>query len=185
MKDWVPLLQVLPGILWPIAILFLAAVIFRKPILGILNEIKRRISEGSGFEAGPSGVKLSQIQQLTVPQILSDKSQSKEDNSSPTQPPRKLYLVHTSRRDEQTTAKGEPYYQLRIYLDGDSEEDLTKVKKVVYHLHPTFPIPIQTRIDKRTNFEVRTKAWGEFNLWAEVFLEGENEPIILERYLNL
>lgn len=146
-----------------------------------------RIAEGSGFEAGPSGVKLSQIQRAATV-VAVGPATNKEDEgggSIAEQRPGRLYLVHTSRRDRQSSASGDPYYQLRIYLDGDSDEDLDLVQKVAYHLHPTFPEPTQVRTERQTKFEVRTKAWGEFNLWAEVFLRGQDKPLLLERYLNL
>ncbi|MES2154351.1 MAG: pYEATS domain-containing protein [bacterium] len=94
-----------------------------------------------------------------------------------------LYLVHavgaaTKDRD------GQQRRDITVALDADVDELLSRVDRVVYHLHPTFPDPDREVRDRRTNFQLKTRAWGQFNLTADVYVKGLDEPVHLMRYLN-
>lgn len=60
-------------------------------------------------------------------------------------------------------------YKVWIFLDGD---DLPFVESVRYHLHPTFPNPVQLveRTMKNYRCVLPTFIWGMFNVKAEIFL---------------
>jgi|AMFO01.1.fsa_nt_gi Transcription initiation factor IIF, auxiliary subunit len=62
---------------------------------------------------------------------------------------------------------------------------LNDIEKVTYHLHPTFPNNIRDISNKNNNFLFKFKAWGSFQLKAEVYFKGYKKPLILFRYINL
>jgi hypothetical protein len=57
----------------------------------------------------------------------------------------------------------------RIYLSGSA---LADVKKVTYHLHESFPNPIQISTDPSNDFEIWIMAWGSFVLRAEIEMKS-------------
>ena len=85
---------------------------------------------------------------------------------------------------------------LRIYRDGIerkpihvivnlvNEQILDEIEKVVYHLHPSFPNPDRETDDRKNFFPLKTGAWGEFNLSADIHIKGYKKPFTLYRYLN-
>jgi hypothetical protein len=199
MEKVIPLLQ---SLVWPVSIL---AVIFwgRRHVVGLLEAIRTRIEAGDTLEAGTSGLKLtasggvvrdSGPQQaidathlaggsappVTNPVEEQKKSQSQDDQAeSPG-----YYVVHKARRDRSLDRGDYEYYRLRIFLETDPGVDLARVKKVVYHLAEGFRKPTRTITDPDTQFELRTWAWGQFNLSADVYLMDRPKPLKLERYLN-
>jgi transcription initiation factor IIF auxiliary subunit len=98
--------------------------------------------------------------------------------------PHDIYIVHTARHDPALDACGQEYYRLRIFMDADESERLDDVAEVTYRLHPTFRDPIRKVTDRRSNFELRTAAWGEFNMTAEIRFKG-GDKLVVERYINL
>jgi transcription initiation factor IIF auxiliary subunit len=73
---------------------------------------------------------------------------------------------------------------MQVIVDADSPEILNQIERVVYHLHPTFDNPDGAVIDRHNNFELTTRAWGEFNLLTDVYFLYYEEPLTLSRYLN-
>lgn len=62
------------------------------------------------------------------------------------------------------------WWQWSIWLDGPAEE-LDQVERVEYILHSTFREPVQTVTDRATNFRLNAGGWGEFMIYAHVYLE--------------
>ncbi|MBS1811640.1 MAG: hypothetical protein JST84_25995 [Acidobacteria bacterium] len=69
-------------------------------------------------------------------------------------------------------------------MDADAPRLLDEVEKVIYHLHPTFRNPNRESVDRQSNFEIQTAAWGEFNMTADIYFKGKSKPLIVERYIN-
>ncbi|MFJ9448456.1 pYEATS domain-containing protein [Kitasatospora sp. NPDC101235] len=99
--------------------------------------------------------------------------------------PTTLHLAHTARSDGSQTPSGRNYFRINVYLTSFEAAELDRVTKVVYHLHPTFPDPDRAVTDRSSNFALVVRAWGEFNLTADVYLAGRRAPIRLERFLNI
>jgi hypothetical protein len=59
------------------------------------------------------------------------------------------------------------YWHWRVWLEGPPEE-LSNVKLVRYQLHPSFPQPLVTVTDQKTNFAFAATGWGEFQIFATV-----------------
>lgn len=75
-----------------------------------------------------------------------------------------------------------PLYKVWIYLDGPS---LPFVNKVTYHLHPTFPKPVQTiaRTPSNPNCKFSIWTWGIFTIRAVI--EDKQRGIVeVEHYLT-
>ncbi|MFZ0890277.1 MAG: pYEATS domain-containing protein [Candidatus Binataceae bacterium] len=198
MKDWIPLFQTaLEALTWP---LIIAAVAFRyrRAVGRLLDAIRLRVEAGDPFEAGTSGVKLGEGHRIVAKELVGtaavDESvvQSEQypegtakDASTNLQSNRsRLYLIHTARRARDLDQGEYQYYRLRISLEGEDDSDLDAVRRVAYHLHPTFRDPTREITNRETNFQLQTAAWGQFNLTAEVYLKAAVQPLRLERYIN-
>lgn len=168
----------------------------RKPVSRVLKAVEDRIAAGAEFEAGSTGFrvgaapKLADVTSVTartetgIPTSGGVTDLTAQTESQFVPEPRRIYLVHTARRDRTLDRGGLEYYRLRIYLDADDPSTLDEVSGVTYYLHPTFPNPIRFAEDRDLSFELRTVCWGEFNAAATVqFKDGHQEK--LERYLNL
>lgn len=85
-------------------------------------------------------------------------------------------IIYYFQRDERYL------YKIFIYLIG---QDLPFVKRVTYHLHPTFPNPESTivRSDTNRNCKLVTWAWGKFELNA-VVEDRKGNKYELSRYLQ-
>ncbi|MCX5383496.1 pYEATS domain-containing protein [Streptomyces sp. NBC_00083] len=189
MKDWIPLLQ---DLVWPIALLTLAFT-FRHGLRRLITTVNSRVERGDSFEAGASGIRLGpsspQIPTGAEPQpgaqpVLEVPPPLAALTGAPTEAAPRVHLVHTAHRDNSVDRDGYRYFRVRIALEGDTDSDLDRVTKVIYHLHPTFRDPDRTVTDRSTGFEMTTAAWGTFSLTADVYVNDRTEPIRLERYLN-
>jgi hypothetical protein len=188
MKEWIPLIQTL---VWPVFITIF--IIFaRVQVVAILKSIVTRIEQGDPFQAGPSGIsfglsepKLTRIDEINEksPLTIEEHSETHQISKSPTIYNSVFYLIHSVSAPRIDT-DGIERRAIQVILDADSETLLDNVKKVVYHLHPTFPNPDREITDRKRRFELKTRAWGEFNLSADVYLYGYEEPLKLNRYLS-
>jgi hypothetical protein len=78
---------------------------------------------------------------------------------------------------------GHDRWEWSVWLDGKPAE-LAQVEKVVYTLHPTFPLPVIEVKDRRTGFRLDSGGWGEFEIYAESHLKnGKTKK--LKHYLHL
>ena len=73
---------------------------------------------------------------------------------------------------------------IQVIVDSFNEQLLDDIERVVYHLHPSFPNPDRETTDRKRRFELKTGAWGEFNLSADIFFRGYEKPLVITRYLN-
>lgn len=204
MSDWVPLLQ---SLIWPI---FVAALLVygRNQVKDIMNQIAARIKAGASLQVGTGGFVLGQSENKltrlddtenlslgaeTDPSIHPQKSPSRKkesesdhfghDNDDPTQYAKVAYLVHAASAP-QVDSDGIERRAIRVIVDADSPEILNKIECVVYHLHPTFHNPNREVSNRHSNFELATRAWGEFNLYADVYFRNYRTPLTLFRYVN-
>lgn len=194
MKDWIPLLQ---SLIWPI---FITILIFKykNRFDEILESIKKRIDSGSSVDVGPGGITIGSAPQLPddpEPEEMIDDGETQEVTPELIEKEKiyeeelsknsieKLQLIHTTRFLR--VKNNRDYYRIIVSLDPYNTEALSKVDRVVYFLHKTFRNPVREIKDKTSNFELRTAAWGEFTIRAEVYLKGQSEPIRLSRYLDI
>jgi len=203
MSEWIPFLQ---SLIWPV---FLAVFLFlaRAQVAAILTSIKVRIERGDSLHVGPGGISVGRsdrkLTRLREEKKTADKAVTilgstvaksfelggerealgETVTDSPIQYKNIVYIVH-SVTGPRVDVDGVERRGIRVILDGDSDDTLDKVERVVYHLHPTFPNADREVADRKNRFELRTRAWGEFNLSADVYFIGYREPLTLYRYLN-
>lgn len=194
MKDWIPLLQ---SLIWPI---FITILIFKykNRFDEILESIKKRIDSGSAVDVGPGGITIGSAPQLPdnpEPEEMIDDDETQEITPELIEKEKiyeeelsensieKLQLIHTTRFLRVKNNRN--YYRIIVSLDPYNTEALSKVDKVVYFLHKTFRNPVREVKDRASNFELKTAAWGEFTIRAEVYLKEQSEPIRLSRYLDI
>ncbi len=175
MAEWIPLLQTL---VWPLFVLGLL-LWFRNHASALLGAVAERVRSGAPVDVGPGGLKLGAVQTPAPAAAVAAVDTRTVDSL-----PHTIYMTHQSYRDATLDQGSYAYFRLRISLDADEPGMLDDVERVMYHLHPTFKDPDRTATDRRTNFEIQTAAWGEFNMTAEVFFRGGRSKLVIERYIN-
>src|SRR3954469_14987285 len=68
---------------------------------------------------------------------------------------------------------GDDRWDWTVFLQA-SAQNLSKVKCVVYTLHPTFPNPVRRVCDRGQGaraFALNSNGWGEFTIHAKVMLK--------------
>lgn len=95
------------------------------------------------------------------------------------------YIVHKAWK-----VKGEDdYYNIRFSIDIDiadekeAEEAMSRIEKVVYHLHESFDRPVVEMTNSDENFEMKITVWGQFPIWAELHMKDGQKKVVI-RYLN-
>jgi hypothetical protein len=88
----------------------------------------------------------------------------------------KLRLVNDS------AAKANDWWSWSVWVEGPDEE-LDRIEKVVYTLHPTFPNPVRTTTDRASKYRLSSEGWGEFSVSAQVFL-ADGAVIKLRRWIQ-
>lgn len=194
MKDWIPLLQTL---VWP-AFLGMLVVAYRNSFKQILLAIKKRIDDGSEFNLGPGGLGLGAAPKLpdepdeediiddgskedSHPELLAREQAIEEEEKLA--PEKSLQLVH--RTSFLKVKNNRNYYRIIVSLDCRDPEAMAKVERVVYYLHRTFVNPVREVTDPANNFSLRTAAWGEFTIRADVYMQERKEPLRLSRYISI
>ena len=171
--------SVIQAAAWPLT-LGLVLLWNRRAFGRFLEAIVGRIEGGAPLRAG--GIEIGQVQKL--PAVRSLKPEGALEPRSVDVIPHNVYLIHGARRDRTLDRSGYEYYRVRVIVDADSPARLDNVAAVTYHLHPTFKEPVRRVLDRSSSFEMKTAAWGEFNMSAEIeFVNGEK--ITIERYINL
>ena len=79
--------------------------------------------------------------------------------------------------------KGAREWKWSVWLGG-TQAELASVERVVYHLHPTFPDPIRTVTDRKTQFRLDETGLGEFEIVAHVTVK-RGAPVMLKAWLKL
>ena len=63
-----------------------------------------------------------------------------------------------------------PYYDWTIFVQA-TDEELDAIEFVTYFLHPTFPNPVHNSSDRWSNFALRARGWGTFEVGALIHLK--------------
>lgn len=209
MSNWIPFLQ---SLVWPV-FLVVCLVCTRTEVKSILTCIKSRIERGDPLKIGTSGISLGESQRRIPLDALPTQSKdqkttnveeatdsNKKDvyfladdetkaidtakpSDSPTQYKDTIYLSHKV-TEWSVDSDGVPRCDIRVILVANRDDVLNKVERVVYHLHPTFPNPDREIRDREHNFELQTRAWGQFTISADIYFAGYKNPLTLHRYLN-
>jgi hypothetical protein len=194
--DWVPLLQTLS---W-VGLIGLVLGLNRRRLGNLLDEVIKRVREGSSFQAGPvslgeaprdiksgrvefataegaAGVTVSPSAEAFFDDIAAHMDGVDADRQD-------VYLVHSATRLDDQTDDGKYWYTVRIWVEADSEDLLDDCRRVTYRMHPTFQDPIIATQRRNREFELWLRVWGEFSVFAYLEFE-EGPPALLSRYLDL
>lgn len=168
MEDIVKIIDI---VIWPI-ILILIYILNHNTIQDVLSSIKERIKHNAPIDI--KGVKIGSIP-MHLPNFDSDTKITHDF----------FALIHSSWRYKKKDKEfGKKMYGIQVIINAQPDV-LDQVQYVKYHLHHSYPNKIITRQDRHRYFELKELAWGEFHLKAEVKLKGEEELIVLKRYINL
>lgn len=69
---------------------------------------------------------------------------------------------------------GTPMYKWSVWIHADIEV-ISNIERVIYHLHETFPNPIQSIRNKGNNFMLTRLGWGTFTLRITVVFIDNSE----------
>lgn len=96
-----------------------------------------------------------------------------------------LAIIHSSwRYPKKDKEYRRPMYAFHVVVQA-TDEVLDRIESVRYSLHPSYPNPIQVVTDRKSRFKLKELAWGESSVRAEVKIKGQDQPIKLNRYINL
>jgi len=83
-------------------------------------------------------------------------------------------------------ASEEHTHRWTLYVRGPNDEDLSiAIKKVVFHLHPSFPQPVRELT--QPPFEVTEKGWGEFEATIRIVWQDNSQEraTVLTHFIKL
>lgn len=89
----------------------------------------------------------------------------------------KIWADHFSKR-----MWNSDWYQWELWINGESDV-ISRIQRVRYNLHPTFPPGYMDSSDKRSKFRIQKQGWGSFYTKIQVFFEGgffEEFPYFLD-----
>jgi transcription initiation factor IIF auxiliary subunit len=94
----------------------------------------------------------------------------------------RIVVRNTSQR--LVTHSAEQQFQWSVLIETEPAQFRKEIKKVIYHLHPTFPNKDVVRTNESEGFMLTAQGWGEFIITVELVLY-DNRRLIVEHYLSL
>ena len=93
-----------------------------------------------------------------------------------------LFLVHTWRPS--MTPGQVADIVMWLHQHGESPLSKGEIERVEYQLGPKFFKTPQVKTNSGDQYRIEVSAYGPMLCLARVFLRGQTEPILLERYVN-
>jgi transcription initiation factor IIF auxiliary subunit len=94
----------------------------------------------------------------------------------------KIIVRNTSQK--LITHTGEQQFQWSVLIETEPAQLRKEIKKVIYHLHPTFPNKDIVKTNESEGFMLKAQGWGEFIITLELVLY-DNRRLVVEHYLSL
>ena len=94
----------------------------------------------------------------------------------------KIIIRNTSQK--LITHSGGQQFQWSVLIETEPAQFRKEIKKVVYHLHPTFPNRDIIKTNESEGFMLKAQGWGEFIIIIELVLY-DNRRLVVEHYLSL
>lgn len=94
-----------------------------------------------------------------------------------------IFLIHSA--NPSNVAGQVADIVISLYQHGNGPLDRGEVEKVEYSLGPKFHRGLIVKTDSSDNYSYRVSAYGPMLCVARVFVQGIDQPIVLERYINL
>jgi len=184
MQDWIPLFQ---SLVWPV-ILILILLVARKQVSSILSAIARRVGSGDAVKAGPFALGKSIPQDAYSPKSPQGTSSEPQDSSempARIERVRELRLVHEIGQWG-VDRDGYERRDVVVWLEPYPEAVAETIDRVVYYLPESWPkhLRVQSKDNPKDGFRLKTRAYGEVTVGAEVHFKNGRPPIIINRYCN-
>jgi hypothetical protein len=93
-----------------------------------------------------------------------------------------VFLVHTWRPSRFENQVADVTIRLHQHRDGPLSRG--EVRAVEYTLGPNFSDHSRVSTNPRDGFAIEESMWGPMLCLAKVYLTGDREPLVLERYIN-
>ncbi|WP_369335580.1 pYEATS domain-containing protein [Streptomyces sp. SID12501] len=170
--------DLLTGLAWPLA-LMVAAITFWPHIQVLAFEVVTRVKGGASVRVGPLSLSSLPEQADHIPSPGAGESVSLES----------IALLHTSFIRSDKTREfndGRTYYQIEIIVIAPSEV-WRRVISVKYELDGKWPSGrrVQTVTDSFSRFKLKELAYGTTIVRAQVELRGQDQPLLLNRFIDL
>ena len=93
-----------------------------------------------------------------------------------------LFLVHSWR----PSITSDQVADIVIWIQQHGKGPLSKgdIERVVYELGPKFFKKPKVKTNENDSFKLEVSAYGPMLCIAQVYIKGENNPLLLERYIN-
>ncbi|MDQ4101501.1 MAG: hypothetical protein M3115_04875 [Thermoproteota archaeon] len=95
----------------------------------------------------------------------------------------KIMVRNTSQRLI-THSSEQQQFQWSVFIETEPAQFRKEIKKVIYHLHPTFPNKDVMKTNESEGFLLTAQGWGEFIITLELVLY-DNRRLVIEHYLSL
>ncbi|HEX2107552.1 MAG TPA: pYEATS domain-containing protein [Nitrososphaera sp.] len=95
----------------------------------------------------------------------------------------KIMVRNTSQRLI-THSSEQQQFQWSVFIETEPAQFRKEIKKVIYHLHPTFPNKDVMKTNESEGFVLTAHGWGEFIITIELVLY-DNRRLSIEHYLSL
>jgi hypothetical protein len=156
---------------WP-ALFLVFAVAYHRPLHRLLLAALARVERGDAVTIG--FVQLGHgVGELQIP----ERGEFLTDDH--------LALIHRSWRVPKRDLEfGCAMYQIHLIVFG-TPEALARIQYVVYRLKESYPRPVQVGGPCATGFELKELANGYSLVRAEVFVQGQTQPVYLSRFVDL
>jgi hypothetical protein len=165
------IIQALTSLAWPVFAL-ICITGFRKPLLGLLESLKKRLDSGAS-------IKVLQVEVGAAPSNLPGASSADLITSD------HMALIHSSwRYPKKDVEFGMPMWAFHVVIQA-REEVLNRIESAKYILDPSYPNTVQIVTDRLSRFKLKELANGESTVVCEVKVKGQPDIIRLKRYINL
>src|ERR687896_574282 len=94
----------------------------------------------------------------------------------------RIVVRNTSQR--LVTHSSEQQFQWSVLIETEPPQFRKEIKKVIYHLYPTFPNKDVVKTNESEGFVLNAQGWGEFIVTVELVLYDDRR-LIVEHYLSL
>jgi hypothetical protein len=170
-----PSSNLLIALIWPSS-LVTGALIFRELVGNFFLTLEERVREGSSVRIGFLEVGDS-VASIPIP---TDDEKITSAN---------IALLHTSfysRDGTQSMNDGQIYYQIEVVIVAP-DSVMSRVTQVTYRLPEGWPKEDQVAIsrDIQSRFKMKNLAYGTAIVIAEVEIEGQAKPVLLNRFIDL
>ena len=94
----------------------------------------------------------------------------------------KIIVRNTSQRI--ITHSAEQQFQWSVLIETEPAQFRKEIKKVIYHLHPTFPNKDIAKTNESEGFMLKAQGWGELIITIDLILY-DNRRLIVKHRLSL